>query len=699
MKIRPSVNIIDSIGKNLVIDEISAIVELIKNSYDADAENIFLRFENTEKGLIITIKDDGHGMDMDIIEKSWMVPATSYKISNKYSQTKKRRVLGEKGLGRYSVFILGEKVKLETVKNKEKVTLLIDWEEIKKVQYLDELDFDISYEKTTEANGTKLTIYKKQIEKWHINKIMTLEKELKKLLSPIYNDDDFNIYVEYINMEEKEGEYKLEPYKLFDYYDYKMVAEISNDIIANYSIYGKGDILLKSDKILNLKKELENQGLNFPGEFKLEFRIFTRDEDDYKNFLKQFNLDNDKFGRKEMKKLLDELSGISIYKNNFRIRPYGEESVDWLELNKRRVQSPTYRLSTNQINGIINLAEDINLKEKSARDGLQEDSYFLGLKYIVTKLLIEIESKRTVEKEKYQKEQNKYKSEKINFKKIGDYTIVKKQIKEELFGKIPEEGLQKIEEFVTKKEKEDLKEIEKIEEVMSSYRKNITLGQLIDYVLHEGRKPIFYFNNMSTILIKSLKNFIKEYDLKLIENVETIVEGYKDQSKIMSNLFKMIEPLSVKTKGPKRKFLLNKCIEKSLYVFQSDLEEVNLNLKLEEILIVGYEDEFQVALTNLIQNSLYWMATTDKEKQLDINLYKKEKKIIIELIDNGPGIDKELIDNGQIFKIGFSKKIEGKGLGLAIAGEALERNDFLLSVKSYDKGAFFVIENKEEGEE
>lgn len=79
VKIRPSSNLIDSIGKNLIIDEISAIIELIKNSYDADAENVFIKFYQDRSNLFIEIRDDGNGMSFSTVENNWMVPATDYK--------------------------------------------------------------------------------------------------------------------------------------------------------------------------------------------------------------------------------------------------------------------------------------------------------------------------------------------------------------------------------------------------------------------------------------------------------------------------------------------------------------------------------------------------------------------------------------------------------------------------------------------
>ena len=70
VKIRPFSNLIDSIGKNLIIDEISAIIELIKNSYDADAENVFIKFYQDRSNLFIEIRDDGNGMSFSTVENN-----------------------------------------------------------------------------------------------------------------------------------------------------------------------------------------------------------------------------------------------------------------------------------------------------------------------------------------------------------------------------------------------------------------------------------------------------------------------------------------------------------------------------------------------------------------------------------------------------------------------------------------------------
>ena len=119
----------------------------------------------------------------------------------------------------------------------------------------------------------------------------------------------------------------------------------------------------------------------FTGKIYVDFRIFDRDPEAIENLV--FELERageDRLGKNEAKKLLNDISGVSIFRNRFRIRPYGDVGNDWLSLDKKRVQSPTQKIGANQISGIIEIQdEDIsNLVEKSARDGLKKTYIMMG---------------------------------------------------------------------------------------------------------------------------------------------------------------------------------------------------------------------------------------------------------------------------------------------------------------------------------
>ena len=108
----PTGRLIMSIGKDLIKDLPAALVELVKNAYDADATYVKITYQKTEKALKITIEDDGHGMSQDTVVGAWMVPSTDYKLKKK-SSPKGRVYQGRKGIGRYAVSLLGNKLDLK----------------------------------------------------------------------------------------------------------------------------------------------------------------------------------------------------------------------------------------------------------------------------------------------------------------------------------------------------------------------------------------------------------------------------------------------------------------------------------------------------------------------------------------------------------------------------------------------------------
>ena len=106
------------IGRDLITDRVTALFELVKNSYDANAQNVNVIFENVGAGKtdsLIRIEDDGYGMSFEDIRDKWMVIGTSSKRSHPYSpEPYNRKCVGEKGIGRFAVDKLGDKVSIIT---------------------------------------------------------------------------------------------------------------------------------------------------------------------------------------------------------------------------------------------------------------------------------------------------------------------------------------------------------------------------------------------------------------------------------------------------------------------------------------------------------------------------------------------------------------------------------------------------------
>ena len=110
-KLRPRARLIGLIGEDLISDEAVAVVELVKNSYDADASKVIVRFDAEESRLVV--EDDGHGMSLDTVLQTWFEPGTVSKKRTERSP-KGRIYQGAKGIGRFASARLARSLYLES---------------------------------------------------------------------------------------------------------------------------------------------------------------------------------------------------------------------------------------------------------------------------------------------------------------------------------------------------------------------------------------------------------------------------------------------------------------------------------------------------------------------------------------------------------------------------------------------------------
>src|SRR5262249_41433109 len=130
---KPRARLLRLIGAELISDEIVAITELVKNAHDADASSVTIEFHGvTGSDGAIVIRDDGHGMDLDVLLRHWMEPAGTSKASRGARVTRRgRRVLGEKGVGRFAADKLARKLQLISRRGGEsqEICAFFDWDE------------------------------------------------------------------------------------------------------------------------------------------------------------------------------------------------------------------------------------------------------------------------------------------------------------------------------------------------------------------------------------------------------------------------------------------------------------------------------------------------------------------------------------------------------------------------------------------
>jgi len=702
---RPSARLIRTIGDKIIKDVYAAVIELIKNAYDADANNVELKFiglADFGKAKII-IKDDGHGMDYKTVVNKWMVPATGDKLIRRKSPGG-RYMQGRKGIGRFATSILGNNLLMETTDQSGITTMvLIDWSFFRAKKYLDEIEILVESKNMAKNPGTELTIEPhEKASEWTENEMEILIKELRKLVSPIGGRENFHIEVEFnnIGIEKYDNtKKKIEPFPMLELFDYRLSGKVDE----------KGNVSLVYEN--QVEKNITKEKINFYvvldegklcGPFKLDFRVFDREVDAIDNLINRGLKDPDTgkyLGRAETKHILNELCGVSIYRNAFRIRPYGESGYDWLSLDKERVQNPSLRIGSNQIAGFVTIADEeiSHLEEKSARDGLKENNYYAGLVEIARKCLAQLEERRFDFRRKTGRGRKTVKIEK-EINKLFNFDVLKNSIKKELKkSEVSPLTLTKVENIIAKTEKRKSDTLEQISNTVAMYQGQVTLGKIMVVVIHEGRKPLKYLKEQSPRIAGWIKELQEEYNTYLLEKIIDRLKDTRKESILLIDLFNRLDPLAVRRRGKKKNINIYNVVKRAGELFKSELRGKKIKFINEiasEVTFWGWEQDFYIALTNLIDNSLYWlpMLGDKKERRITISSQHEDKKVIIDYRDNGPGIPEKHIKDGLIFEPGFSTKPGGTGLGLAIAGETIEKNNGILRAFYDSKGAYFRIE-------
>lgn len=730
LSIRPEARLIKSIGADLIKDYYAAVIELVKNAYDADSESVDISlslekaniYGKEEEFLKFTIADTGEGMSLDIIRNVWMVPATSYKLNKKVSVSKLRLLQGRKGIGRYASAILGDYLKMETTDpSGETTTIEIDWKQFDNahesdVKYLDEIEIVYKNKKTSLSHGTKIEIYSpiirdynektKSVIKeriiWTQKDYENLLKELRNLLLPLEKNtnDTFEITLRYKGLERfdfKDEEFEIEPFPLLDLYDYQISGHINKN--------GEGTLSYKnqnypdSNETISFKIKIDQED-NRCGDVDIDLRFFDLEPEAIGALISRGLKDpvtNEYLGRSEARRMLNEYVGIGIYRNLFRIRPYGDSGYDWLELNQKRVNNPTVKFSTNQTVGFINIEseEKSRLIEKSAREGLKENDSYKTLKDILLKTISEVESRRYIFRKNTKRGRKPANNIKEAISELFSFDNVSYKVRTLLEkSNLDDSLIVKVEKTLKDEEKSKEKELKKIQDTLVMYEAHAALGRLVQLVIHEGRKPLQFIGTNLHNLEKDIRYFIKHPDDSEVKNdLMSFVEDNRIHIGTISKLFARLDPLTAKRLSRKKEFDICKYIHKTSDFFKHQLSANDISLKVEckEIIYYGREEDFFIIYTNLIENSIYWLNTAEqKDKNISIHVQDKNHNIIIDFKDDGPGVDEKFAN--EIFDAGFSQKPEGgTGIGLTLAGQAVSRNNGQIECIKSDKGAFFRI--------
>lgn len=690
---KPRARLIKTIGEELISNDNVAVVELVKNSYDANSPIVEISFNGVVKekaegkktkkyidknGASIIIYDEGIGMDFHTIQSSWMEPATNFK-KKKENENPNRKFTGEKGIGRFASAKLASQLELITKQdNHNEIVVRFNWDDFSDEEnYLEnvKIHWEVREPSELKRNGTILKLTNLNND-WDEDKIRDLRVTLSRLLNPIVPSEDFLISLNIpVGLNENLGGLVERPETLNkpDYYIKGTITGEGKPLNIIYFSKNKGfeESLAFTEKEFTLKDPMRN---SIAGSFQFEFRVWNRD--DLTKLSREVNSTV-----KNVKKDLDDLSGISIYRDNVRVLPYGNKNNDWARLDIRRVNNPTLRLSNNQIVGYISIGLESNplLKDQSNREGIVEGQALEDVKDLIKLILNEVEQRRYNERPR-ENEQSSITKESLfeRFSLQSLSTLVKENI--------PSNKL--IIDAVEKRDAEIKEGVNKVQEVISRYRRLTTLGQLIDAVVHDGGNYLNKIDIQATLISKTLnrKDFKKEEIQELVDNIQSLRKDF-------AQLFRRIEPFGGRKRGRPKVVIVEDVIENQFLLYHADLSRLNIvyNISNTKNSVTIDEAELGIILMNLIQNSIYWLENIRNERKIIVEVEKNESELSIIFSDNGPGI--KTGNENSIFEPYFSTKPDGIGLGLAIVGELISEynGDFMLISNGPLDGATFKI--------
>ena len=694
---RPRARLIKTIGEELISDDKVAILELVKNSYDAyctlndEGAIVDITFNGNvqsrpsgEKYIAkehasIIIYDEGIGMDFEVIRTAWMEPATNFKKlkQNQNPLNPLKKYAGEKGIGRFASAKLASKLELITKQaGKDEIFIKFNWNDFSnEYDYLDDIKIEWEIRPATEIqnHGTILRLYDLN-EDWSESKIKDLRVALSRLLNPIVPIEDFLMSLN-LPKEFESLSGTIERPETLNRPNYSIKGRIAADgspqqIVFYSKAIGHEEILSLNENEFRLPRKY------LAGPFSFEFKIWNRDTDELKALANETgNI------VKNVKTDLDELCGISIYRDNIRVLPYGNKNNDWVRLDMRRVNNPTLRLSNNQIVGYIAIGIYSNqlLQDPSNREGIVESQAFEDIKDYIKLILNEVEQRRYAERPReYQKKSTKSLFDAFSLVSISA-TIQETN-----------PNLKEILDLIGQKEIEIKQSIIKVQEILSRYRRLSTLGQLVDPIIHDGRNFLNKIDLKSEIIIQETQKEIcdiKKIGIKINE-IQTIRKEF-------AQLFKRIEPFGGRKQGRPETITIEDAISNIFTLNRDELSKSNITYHLPDTChrVTIDESELGLIFMNLIQNSIYWLNTIKPPRIIEVNIIDESDGLSIIFSDNGPGIKHEIED--RIFEPYFSTKPDGIGLGLAIIGELMaDYNGELALIESMIGGASFKLKFK-----
>ncbi|MFD7494167.1 ATP-binding protein [Streptomyces sp. NPDC059832] len=707
--LRPRARLMSTLGEELISNERVALTELVKNAYDADASLVVIRFNAPlEEGAgSIEVWDDGHGMSSETVRGTWMEIATPYRHRRPRSEELGRRVLGAKGIGRFSAARLALVTSLATSRGDgQEVTLRLDWGRFSDEDaYLDQVpvNWSVRPPKVFSVGGEAEQLFDEIVaefrtraparqdrnphgtvvrleglrQHWGAESVETLKRSLSRLLPPpppeeldVPDRPEFSIYIETPPGELRHYSGFVSASEALAHPHYRLVGTVDADGQAHLTLTAAG-----VDEELVIHEDLR-QGTKFPtcGPVKLDIRTWDLDSGSLRKLLE---IDLGARNISEVRRLIRGNSGVALYRDGFRIQPFGETRYDWLEFDQRRVNNPTMRFSNNQVAGFVYISADGNpgLRDRSHREGLIDSPEYEELRRVMLQAVSRLEAWR-------------YKLRRPEPAQPPGGQLLTPTTEGGGHGVFQTFTLAPLRDVVNQRYPDDAvlgraldeateainDSVQKVQEIISQFSRLATLGTLVDVVLHDGRAALTRIAYVLRRLNKLVKG-TSEQDPDLSAALGKVHTDFSAQEKALDRLFTRVEPLSGRQRGRPRNISLHETIDEAVSVHEAELAKQGIAVTVggEDVTVTAEPSDIAQVILNLVGNSIYWLSTLPEEADRSIIITTgrtPDGEVDIDVADSGPGVREEIKD--LIFDTYFSDKPDGIGLGLSIAGSVVK---------------------------
>jgi len=667
--IRVRSHILRLLGDQLVGHDRLAIFELVKNAYDADAEEVSVMVDLRAKK--ITVRDDGCGMTSDIVKNRWLDIGTDSKRGANRARSRRygRVPLGEKGVGRLAVQKLGSRFRMVTrSEGCPEVLVELGWSDL--IDSSDYVDGGLQVLITERAeaidfpggqHGTFIEISGLTRKEWARKDLRDLKRLVVSLESPFQTNDSFRVSLtvpgrekEIDDVPDLKGllqrsiwiyEFELSENGFNWKYDFSP-PKLKGLQARRESSPSPGMIEWSDDAYRESKAKAEKaedspifidpkMALAGIGTIKGRLHVFYRRDE----ILRLMGGDI-----RQTKQWLKDQAGIRVFRDGIRVYNYGEPDDDWLGLNARRINRPTEKLGTHQVVAAIelDLLESAGLQEKTNREGFNEDETFSRFRLLVLSIIQHFEKLHELDRKAIDA------ALKDDGTQVGS-TIKLQEAIDGLKGVCEKD--KELSKTLTPYVKAIEKEVEQVRSVMLSAG---MAGMGLALVFHEIDRSI---RTLTSLAEKGA-------------SPERLRTGLGD-------LRKMLDSISVLLRqGKARKLSMRELVKQAV-----ELNEVRFEfhgVTVSSPIITGESPDFFVtapqhlvlsALNNIIDNAIYWTGyrhQRDKDPNhkpalLIKSTWSEEGGGTIVVADNGTGFAVSAADAIQPF---VTKRVGGMGLGL-----------------------------------